>query len=294
MNRDSTDLATALFLVLALVVGGWFLVRAGELIEPGQPGRSPVAVSSPSSGPGGGSPAPTAPGGSPSTGPSGSPGASTTESPAPTSSATASPGPIEVSVGAGEGFVQAVRTSWAQAAAIQAMTNILAGSDDGSRATQEQLRKRAIALTPAGEPRIGGMGPSSWAATLTELGYPYELRAASTRARALVLMAEAIQATGRPAGLVTRTGRDSWVVTGFRATDDPASGRPFSVTGVRIIDPWYPTAVAAWGKTVRPGSWVGAAGLERNLVRYEVAAGSYPDLEGKYLVVLPLPMDEEP
>jgi len=287
MNRDSTDLATALFLALALVVGGWFLARAGELIEPGRPGRTPAA-GSPSASPGQGSAVPGTPGSSPTAGPGESPGPAATGSPAPTQMPpSASPGPLEFSVAGGEGFAPAVRTDWAQAAAIQAMQNVLAGTNDRSRATQERLRSRAIALTPRGEPKIGGMGPSSWAATLTELGYPYELRAVSARSQALKLAARAIRTTGRPAGLVARSGLDSWVMTGFRATDDPASGRTYSVTAARIMDPWYPASVAAWGKTSKPGTWHGAASLERNVVKYKVV-GSYPRFEGKYLVVLPV------
>ncbi len=288
MNRDSTDLATALFLALALVVGGWFLARAGDLIEPGRPVRTPAVTTSPSASPGQGSPVPGTPGASPTSSPGGSPGPDETGSPAPTlMPAFETPGPIEFSVAGSEGFAPAVRTDWAQAAAIQAMQNILAGTNDRSRATQENIRTQAIALTPSGEPKIGGMGPSSWPATLTELGYPYQLRVVSARSQALKLAAQAIRATGRPAGLVTRNGLDSWIMIGFRATDDPASDRTFSVTAARIMDPWYPASLAAWGKTSKPGSWLGAASLERNVVKYKVV-GSYPKFEGKYLVVLPV------
>ena len=288
MNRDSSDLATALFLVLALLVGGWFLMRADELTEPGRPVRTPAAAS-PTASAGPASPEPGSSGASPSTGPGGSPEPGQSSGPTPTPSAASStPGPVEVSVAGSEGFASAVRTDWAEAAAIQSMQNILAGTDNDSRTTQQELRARAVALTPRGEPKTGGMGPSGWAATLRELGYRYELRTATSRAAALRLAARAIQATNRPAGLITRGGLDSWVMTGFRATDDPASGRPFEVTAAQIQDPWYPATVAGQGKTYKPGTWHGSSSLKGSLVRYQVAGISYPKLEGKYLVVLPL------
>ena len=292
MNRDSSDLATALFLALALIVGGWFLVQADEMIEPGRPARSPAAASPSTSG-GPGSPGPGSSGASPSTGPGGSPGPGQTGSPAPSGApASSTPGSIEVSVAGSKGFAAAVRTDWAQAAAIQSMQNVMAGTNDRSRATQERIRARAIALTPRGEPKVGGMGPSSWAAVLTELGYPYELKAVASRSGALQLAARAIQATGHAAGIVSRGGLDSWVITGFRASDDPASGRAYEVTAARIMDPWYPATVAGQGKTYKPGTWHGTASLKRNVIPYEVVGRSYPSLEGKYLVVLPVAESE--
>ena len=288
MNRDSSDLATALFLALALVVGGWFLVRADELIEPGRPAGTPAAASPSASG-GPGSPGPGPSGSLPSSNPGASSGPGQTGSPGPNQTpASATPGPVEVSIAASQGFASAVRTDWAQAAAVQSMQNIMAGTNDRSRATQERIRAQAIALTPRGEPKVGGMGPSSWAAVLTELGYPYELRTVTSRNTALKLAARAIQATGRPAGIVTRAGLDSWVMTGFRASDDPASGRPYEVSAARIMDPWYPATVAGQGKTYKPGTWHGAASLKARVIPYEVVRLSYPRLEGKYLVVLPV------
>jgi hypothetical protein len=292
MNRDSSDLATALFLVLALVVGGWFLMRADELIEPGRSVRTPAAAS-PSTSAGPASPGPGPSGPSSSTGPGGSPEPGQTGSPRPTQPTPSStPGAVEVSVAASKGFASAVRTDWAEAAAIQSMQNILAGTNDEGRATQQTLRARAVALTPRGEPKVGGMGPSAWAAVLTELGYPYELRTAASRGAALKLAARAIQATGRPAGLVTSAGLDSWVMTGFRATDDPASGRAFEVTAARIQDPWYPATVAGQGKTYKPGTWHGGTSLRRSVVPYQVVGATYPKLEGKFLVVLPLAAEQ--
>ncbi|MCU0483110.1 MAG: hypothetical protein MUC54_02370, partial [Chloroflexi bacterium] len=128
---------------------------------------------------------------------------------------------------------------------------------------------------------------------LAELGYPYELRTAASRGAALALAARAIEATGRPAGLVAAGGLNSWVMTGFRATDDPASGRPYEVTAARIQDPWYPATVAGQGKTFKPGTWHGAASLRRSVIPYQVVGASYPELEGKYLVVLPLEAGQE-
>lgn len=288
MNRDSSDLATALFLVLALVVGAWFLAQADELYEPGRQIRTPAALSpSPSAGPG--SPGPGQSGAPASAGPAESPQPGQSASPAPSgATASSTPGAVEVSVAASEGFAAAVRADWAEAAAIQSMQNILAGSDDDSRATQEGIRERAVALTPRREPKVGGMGPSAWAAVLTELGYPYELRTAASRSAALKLAARAILATGRPAGLVTNAGLDSWVMTGFRATDDPASGRAYDVTAARIQDPWYPARIAGQPRTFKPGTWHGAVSLKRSVIPYQVVGATYPALEGKYLVVLPV------
>jgi hypothetical protein len=64
------------------------------------------------------------------------------------------------------------------------------------------------------------------------------------------------------------------------------------VTAARIQDPWYPAAVPGGGQTYKPGTWHGAASLRRSIVPYQVVGAAYPELEGKYLVVLPIAAEQ--
>ena len=93
----------------------------------------------------------------------------------------------------------------------------------------------------------------------------------------------------RPAGLLVWAGAHAWVVSGFRATGDPATDPGFDMSGVIVSDPWWPRPTNSHARTMRPATELTSAALARHFVLYQRGprrGGS--TLNGSYDVVLPV------
>jgi hypothetical protein len=173
-------------------------------------------------------------------------------------------------------------------ASMQMMINMLRPAPDRTAATQ--LRYQQLARKSSGPP-IGGRerrGASvwGWASGLTELGAgPYRVVGARSIDEALLMAAQAMRITRRPAGLLMWRGRHAWVMSGFHATADPLKPRA-KVTSVIVEDPLYPRDSRTWGPSPTPGSRLTVAQLGRQFVPRRHSNRS-PGLSGKYVVVLP-------
>ncbi len=55
------------------------------------------------------------------------------------------------------------------------------------------------------------------------------------------MAARQMRFTGKPVGLLVWRGAHAWVMSGFKATADPAYTDDFEVTAVWIEDPWART-----------------------------------------------------
>ena len=114
-----------------------------------------------------------------------------------------------------------------------------------------------------------------WAAVLEERGFgPYEVASSSTREGAISKAARALRVTGRPVGLVTRRGAHSWVMSGFRATADPAWDADFEVTGVFVEDTWYPVGQHHLGSLASAGQPGPGGGARRGLPALHAPEGA--------------------
>lgn len=173
-------------------------------------------------------------------------------------------------------------------ASMQMMINTMRSAPDRTAATQ--LRYQQLARKSSG-PRIGGRerrGASvwGWASGLTQLGAgPYRVVGARSIDEALLIAAQAMRITRRPAGLLMWRGRHAWVMSGFHATTDPLKPRA-KVTSVIVEDPLYPRDSRTWGPSPTPGSRLTVAQLGRQFVPRRHSTRS-PRLSGKYVVVLP-------
>ena len=123
--------------------------------------------------------------------------------------------------------------SWCVGASMQMMANIIGrGRPDRTRGTQRELYD----LRAVGEP-LGRAPPrrvdDRLGRGLTQLGYgPYGELSATGKAQALRIAARQMRYTGKPVGLPVRRGpAHAWVMSGFRATGDPAYTDDFEVTG---------------------------------------------------------------
>jgi len=289
--------ATAGDLLFALGVAALGFVAAGALLVGGGGtawlqglGAGAWAPASP------GSPATPGPGGL--AGPTAAATASTAPMPSPSPVPTPEPSPSPPEPFAmnlyREGvFVHEVDKESCVAAAVQNMLNVIrlveeGREPDGSEATQRALYERIVELTTWEDSHNGGTGPGGWAAVLTEMGYPYEVRTYPSRLAAMRAAASALRATGRPVGILAWAGVHSWVMTGFAATADPAAARMFTVTEANILDPWYPWVSTRWPRSEAPDVPRDMADLMANVLPWELASGPYEGRDGTFLLVVPL------
>jgi hypothetical protein len=141
--------------------------------------------------------------------------------------------------------------------------------------------------------RLKGAGsePEGWAGTLNELGYgPYEVRSVRTREAAVVVAAEAIRDTGRPAGLLVWRGAHAWVMSGFEGVEDPADGS-LAVTAVLVQDPWYPRVSSIWGSGQTPNTRIRVRDLAEDYLPWKRPTARYPEKDGQFVVVVPVAED---
>ena len=212
---------------------------------------------------------------------SGGPAASASPSPTPT------PGPFEMDLYEAGDYAGEFTDTWCVPAAMQTSMNIMDAGADKTKATQRNVFNLARSLAPAPD---GAVEPEGWAAGLKELGYGnFEVRTAPTIRAAVQLAARQMRLTGRPVGLLTWRGAHSWVMSGFTATLDPAVSDKFKVSAIYIEDVWYPRISSIWGPSDPPDTLVAVGDLSIDYLPWKRPRGSYPDKDGLYVLVVPVP-----
>jgi hypothetical protein len=275
--------ATVLTTLAGLALSG--LLVAGVLAAAGLFGDATLAVApSPSASPlelpiASASPAP-----SPT--PAGTP--RSRQDPTPLATPSPTPGPFGMDLYATGDYAREYLDTWCLPAAMQTSINIMDSGADVSKATQQALWSYARSIAPDLE---GGAEPEAWAIGLQRLGYgSYEVSIQPTLEAAIQLAARQIRLTGRPAGLLVWKGVHSWVMSGFKATRDPALGDDFTVTGVYIEDVWYPRISSIWGESNPPDTLVAVKDLPQDFLPWHLLYdGPHPDKDGKYVIVIPTP-----
>ena len=109
---------------------------------------------------------------------------------------------------------------------------------------------------------------------------------------ALTAAAKAIRRTGKPVGLLVWGGRHAWVMSGFRATGDPATEEDARVTDVDVLDPLYPRSSVTWGRSPSPGERISVRILARTYVP-RLSTWSGP-LAGHWVIVVPTDLEPRP
>ena len=214
--------------------------------------------------------------------PSASAGGSPSASPSPTPAA----GPFAMDLYEKGDFVGELKDTWCVPAAMQTSINIMSDGADTSRALQTRLWNLAYALAPG---KAGGADPDGWAAGLAQLGYGnYVVDVRTSLSAAVKTVVSAIRLTNRPAGLIVWYGYHSWVVSGFKATADPALGNDFKVTGLYIEDVWYNRLSTIWGYSNPPDTFVPLADLPIDYKAYQEWTNNKAR-DGKYVFVMPTP-----
>jgi hypothetical protein len=185
-------------------------------------------------------------------------------------------------------FVSQATDSWCVPAAIQTMVNVVA--DGAPEIAGEQGRLNALARRLS-TPKLVGEGAEAegWVGALEQLGYgPYVVRVEATRDAAIRTAARALRLTQRPVGLMVWRGAHSWVMSGFHATADPALTDDYSVTHLRIQDPWYPRVSSIWGPSRPPDALVPVERMGEDFLPFRRPTVRYPDKDGRFVLVLPV------
>ena len=239
--------------------------------------------------------------------PSPTPTASPTRSAAASASPTPSPtplvrAPVDVALVQDHNAVfNSQNTSEDCASAGTQMVLAILGLADTSDAFQEELKSRIGEWESYDDSHDGGWGPAAVSLALAAYGAPgYEIRAYESHIDALRGAATALSATGKPVVFFPWWGAHTWVMTGYRADADPLLFPDANVSGLYILDPWYPRWSSIWGQSDVPGNFEDLAEMERNWPVYAGPPGYepvgpgwtrpegfYSDRDGKFVILVP-------
>lgn len=221
--------------------------------------------------------------------PSASPAPTPTPAPSPSYDPPARRGPFEINLYHRGDFATQVTKIYCVPGAMQTMMNVMdRGATKASKRVQDRLYRLARRLSTD---RLRGQGaePEGWARGLERLGYGrFKVVAAAARERAIKVAALAIRRTNRPVGLLVWRGAHAWVMTGFKATADPALTDDFRVTHVRIVDVWYPRVSSIWGASVKPNTLVPVRRLPEDYLPWRRPLMKYPEKDRKFVLIMPV------
>jgi hypothetical protein len=211
--------------------------------------------------------------------------------PSPTPSPTPTPARVPVDVNLVSSpvkhFITEVRKTWCAASGTQ-MVLALNGKVPLTAAAQAQIVKVSAQYWSYADSHNRGWGPTMIAKVLKAYGVPgYVVKTYKTRAAALMAAAKAIETTRQPVLLLVWWGAHTWVATGFRATADPLVFANAKVTGMYVLDPWYPRVSTIWGRSDPPGAFQDAKEMVRNYIPWTRPEGRYKDRDGLFVAVVP-------
>jgi hypothetical protein len=172
-------------------------------------------------------------------------------------------------------------------AGTQMVLTIL-GRANTSAEFQNELAARIGEWESWDDSHNGGWGPAAISLALSAYGVKgYEVRAYESRVDAMHDAAIALTETHKPVVLLPWWGAHTWIMTGYRADADPTIFANARVSGLYILDPWYPRVSSIWGPSDPPGNFEDSEEMKRNFIGWSRPEGAYPDRDGKFVVVIP-------
>ncbi|CAN5562352.1 hypothetical protein BH23CHL6_BH23CHL6_11270 [soil metagenome] len=183
-------------------------------------------------------------------------------------------------------FVRQVNNYACVGASIQMMLNMILDRSDKSGENQRTYLRYArdnsrYTITN------GGADPRGWALALRHFGGgDYKVGGRYSMQGSLKQAAKRMRATGKPVGLLVWRGGHAWVMTGFKATADPAKTSSFKVTGVQAMGPLWPDGTIN-GRLYDPGpkTWLGLSALKQKFKSYKWAPAK--SWNGRWITVIP-------
>jgi len=155
--------------------------------------------------------------------------------------------PIDVLIYRDTAMVKQFTNYWCVPATTQSMVNLILGTSDRTKATQERYYKgirahnRYTYSTKGNDPQGWAWGLRSYSGNTTT----YQARSFTNKTASLEAIAESIDRTGSPVGVTVHDGTHAWIVLGYRAQPDPAAPSRRVLTGFYVsgplgspTDPW--------------------------------------------------------
>lgn len=173
--------------------------------------------------------------------------------------------------------------SWCVGASIQMMLNMILGRHDHSYASQ--LDYMAYARAHDHDTGILGTNALGWRLALNHYAGTtgYDVHTYGSMRMAIRKAAKRLRITGHPVGLLVMHGHHAWVMSGFRATADPAVTNRYEVTSVYVEGPLYPIGQRD-GFDMPPDTLISTTLLRSYMNPYQAPGTSW---DHKFLTVAP-------
>jgi hypothetical protein len=219
--------------------------------------------------------------------PSTAAGASAAETSSPTPRPVRSPVDYSIVSDPESVFTSQITDKMCAVAGTQMVLAIL-GRGNTSADFQNELASRIGEWESWDDSHNGGWGPAAISLAFSAYGVKgYEVRAYESLGDAMRDAAIALTETHKPVVLLPWWGAHTWVMTGYRADADPTTFRNARISGLYILDPWYPRVSSIWGPSDQPGNFEDLDEMKRNFIGWSRPEGAYPDRDGKFVVVIP-------
>ena len=155
--------------------------------------------------------------------------------------------PTDVLIYRDTAMVKQFTDYWCVPAATQSMVNLVLGTSDRTKATQDRYYKgirahnRYTYSTKGNDPQGWAWGLRYYSGNTTT----YQARSFTDKTASIEAIAESIDRTGSPVGVTVHKGTHAWVVLGYRAQPDPTAPSGRVLTGFYVsgplgspTDPW--------------------------------------------------------
>ena len=178
---------------------------------------------------------------------------------------------------------------WCTAAGVQIVRNIVDRKTDHTTAGQRRYFDWMRTRNRYDLPLSAGVDAAGWTAGMRHfVDDRYRLVASRTFDSALRSAVTRLRLTNLPVALTVSHGNHGWILTGFRATADPAKTSSFTVTSVRVTGPLYGLQ-SKNGYDMAPNTKLTTAQLKRFFTPWK-----YPPRamiwDGRYVSIQPVPV----
>ena len=178
---------------------------------------------------------------------------------------------------------------WCTAAGVQIVRNIVDRKTDHTAAGQRRYFDWMRARNRYDLPLSAGVDPAGWTAGLRHfVDDRYRLVSSRSFDSALRSAVTRLRLTNLPVALTVSHGNHGWILTGFRATADPAKTSSFTVTSVRVTGPLYGLQ-SKNGYDMAPNTKLTTAQLKRFFTPWKYAPRAMI-WDGRYVSIQPVPV----
>lgn len=178
---------------------------------------------------------------------------------------------------------------WCTAAGVQIVRNIVERKTDHSATSQRRYFDWMRAHNRYDLPLSAGVDAAGWTAGLRHfVDDRYRLVSSRSFDSALRSAVTRLRLTNLPVALTVSHGNHGWILTGFRATADPAKTGRFTVTSVRVTGPLYGLQ-SKNGYDMPPNTKLTTAQLKGFFTPWKYAPRAMV-WDGRYVSIQPVPV----